>query len=510
MQSKKNALALFFLISLLFYFLNFTFAQDMDKPGSDEQEDKALAEEEKLTISSLGLDQVKSKGLIGASTSEEWDLLGSFYYYAPVFIKGNSIYFLDYMHSIPLNKEPASSAFTIDDVQFDLKLGLKRLVRDKWLFLGYYSHRTAIKVDKKGLAHMDILNVGLETAGFSLKDVKPDIQWNTTMGFILHNTEPFKGVNLRQEVAIDLAQISRRVNIGLDFKIDSLISSRHLYGEEEIKFRINFFSRNGEITSFFASYLGSNHPFGLEGKGLFFGMSWEQGQPPKGFSSPLSQWTDIDGLLFLGLSDGYNGTINVDLGADWILGEGANWKGEINIQGWGWILSKEANNAFYTILGGFTLYYRELFGFGFAFNHRSNHLIHQSFTNPASSINFTDFLALSKGWHMSNRKYGLQWKIPFSTNVNYFFSLGRVHSSQFVDSGTAALKYGIRFDFPEINGKITPFLRYYGESVDIYRLNNFQMGIITSSNWFFSAGIYHDQEAYGDDKFFIIGFGKVF
>lgn len=508
-MQKGKVLVLFFLALMLFS-LNTTFAQEVNETINKEEKSKLSVKKGKSIFRSLGLDRAKSIGLIRACTSEEYDLIGSFHYYAPIFIKNNMIYFLNYLHSIPLNKEADSSVFNIDDVQFELKLGLKKLVKDKWLFLSYYSHRSAIKVDQKGFANIDSLNVGLETGGFTLKDIDSDINWSAALGFVLHNTEPFRGVNLVGEIAIDLFQIGRRTNMGIDLKFDSVISSHHGYGEEEAKFRVNFFSRDGTITSLYAAYLNSNHLYGLEGKGFHFGVSWEHGLPPKGTASTIAQWTNINGLFFLGFSNGANGAIHTDLGAEWSLGGSRNWEAKVKVHGWGWIVSQGANNAFYTIIGGATLYYREFYGFGFAFNHRSNHLIHQSFSNPASSINFTDFFVSSKGWHMSNREYALQFKEHFPVKLNYFFSLGRVQSSQFVDTGKAALKYGIHLDFPEIAGKITPFMRYYGESVDTYQLNNIQIGIIISENWFISTSYYQDEQAYRDDRFLIIGIGKIF
>jgi hypothetical protein len=506
---KKKAL-LAFIFFLLFYFLTNTFAQNKNTIPDEKKNLKALVEQEQSKISLFGLDKAKSFGLIEASAAEKFDFLGTFHYYAPILVKHNMLYFLDYLHSVPLNKEEESTIFSIDDVQFELKLGFKRFVHNNLLMLGYYSHRSAIKVDQKGFANMDSLNVGLETAGFTLRNIDPDINWNAELGFVLHNSEPFKGVQIKGGVAFDIVKINKNANIGLDIKLDSIISSYKNYGEGEAKFRINFFNRDGNITSLFASYVKSNHIYGLDAQGFNFGISWEQGMPPGETASALSQWEHINGLFFLGICNGINGTLHVDLGADWILAEGEKIKAEANIQGWGWILSQGANNAFYAIIGGTTLYYKELYGFGFAYNHRSNHLIHQSFTNPASSINYTDFVACSKGWHISNRKYGIQIKKPFTFNLNYYFSIGRVASAQFVESGSAALKYGVRLDLPKVKEKVIPFIRYYGETVGSYQQNNIQIGLIMKRNWYISASYYQDEQAYIDDNYFIIGIGKIY
>jgi hypothetical protein len=505
---KKKAL-LIFVFFLSFYFLNSVLAQNQNTK-TDKKKDSKTTEMEQSKISLYGLDKAKSIGLIEASAAEEYDFLGTFHYYAPIVTKHKILYFLDYLHSVPLNKEEKSTAFSIDDVQFELKLGFKRLVHSDLLLLGYYSHRSAIKVDQKGFANMDSLNVGLETGGFTLRDIDPDINWNAEFGFVLHNSEPFKGANIRGEAALDIAKINKNTNMGVDLKLDSIISSYKNYGEGEAKFRINFFNRDGNITTLFASYLRSNHLYGLNAKGINFGISWEQGKPPNESLSSLSQWENINGLFFFGLCNGANGTIHADLGADWVLAQGEEYKAEANIQGWGWIVSQGANNAFYTILAGATLYYKELYGFGFAYNHRSNHLIHQSFTNPASSINYMDFLLYSKGWHMSNRKYGIQISKSSGLNLNYYFSIGRVASAQFVDTGSVAFKYGFHLDLPKIKDKVIPFIRYYGETVSSYQQNTVQLGIITPQNWFISARYYQDEQAYVDDKFFIIGIGKIY
>lgn len=443
---------------------------------------------------------------------DKYDTDGRIDAYFPLYrFPEDGVVYFDITQNVPFQNISGTTRFVVPEIDYGLEGGLAKRIKSNLLGSLFYRRQGLAKFDNLGDQHLHLIGLSLMTEDYLVKDISLGWKWKVSASGSLDKRDMAGGTLLEGDFIYNLWQRGG-VGLSLEGETRTLITSSHLRMDLEAGPKLSFYGSQGTINSIVARYINTRTPLGKNDNGYYLGVMVENGAPFKEEKEIPSTFMDYGGTITFGYGEAGRTLMDINLlGNIPTVSEG--YEGlTFAYEAQSFYLTGSSDNLYYITIAGLEKDWQG-YDLGFYFNHRSGHLLNDSYDFGKDDLNVYELGISSPGWHLYRQK---EKALSFGRladwgRVNFLLRLGMNADNTFVSKGHLDTKIGFRLDWDKKIFNLIPSLSNYDELIGQALLHDTSLGLRRNDGWVYSLKYrYDDQISASKNGALLLTVGKVF